>query len=208
MKNPSSPGVLPSKLIFVPGAGCQIEDYPKTYVALEGVGFDVVAISPPWNDDTPFEELVNHVVQEVVEQIDPNTLVVAHSRGANLVMPALIQQPHIGAILASPSMTCAEGYDNDTARPFAEARFPNQEEQVRNIGMFTLARASEIPPERATVLVGGQERVTYPFMYEIATAAARGFGIEVIEVPHAPHFIDHHDAYRDAVIDAAVRIRS
>jgi pimeloyl-ACP methyl ester carboxylesterase len=195
------------KLIFVPGADCQvIEDYPKTYRALKEVGFDITAISPAWSDRISFENLVNQISQEVTSHIGQKALLVAHSRGANLVMPALAQQPNIGVVLASPSVACAEGYENNESRALAEARFPDQEDQVRRIGMFALARNARLPADQTAVLVGGEEIETYPFMDDIAGAAARGFGVNVTYVPGAPHFIDYHDTYIDAVVDATVRI--
>jgi hypothetical protein len=193
----------------VPGAGCQvIKDYPKTYRALEDAGFDITAISPAWSACIPFEDLVNQIHREVTSHIGQKALLVAHSRGANLVMPALAQQSNIGVVLASPSMACAEGYDINESRTLAEARFPGQKDQVCRIGMFALARGAKLPAGRVAVLVGGEEVETYPFMGEIAEATARGFSADVTYVPQAPHFIDYHDAYINAVVDAAVRIRA
>lgn len=195
-----------SKLIFVPGADCQAEHYPKTYRALEDAGFDITTISPAWSARISFEGLVSQTSQEVASHIGQKALLVAHSRGANLVMPALAGQSNIGVVLASPSMACAEGYESGASRALVEARFPDQEDQVCKIGMFALARSAKLPADRVAVLVGSEEVATYPFMNEIAAATARGFGVNVTYIPQAPHFIDYHDAYIDAVVDAAVRI--
>lgn len=196
-----------SRLVFVPGANCRaFEDYPKTCAALTDAGFAITAISPVW--DAPFEQLVEQVKQEVHDSIGENTLVLAHSRGANLVMPALVHRPNIGVIIASPSMACAEGYADDGARPLAEKRFPNEGHIVRRVSMLALASASTIVSEHAAVLVGEQEVEEFPFMSGIAHKTATGFDVPVTHVAEAPHFIDYHDNYVRAVADAAVRIRS
>lgn len=201
---PSEPG---SRLIFIPGSGCGVfEDYPKTCTELTSAGFDITAVSPAW--DAPFEQLVEQVEHEVHRTIGKNTLVLAHSRGANLVMPALVRQPDIGVIVASPSMACAEGYANSEAKPLAEARFPAEGHIVRRVSMLALAHASTIPPEHAAVLVGEQEMEEFPFIGDIANKTAAGFKIPVTRIAEAPHFIDHHDGYIQAVTDTAIRIRS
>lgn len=199
----------PSKLIFVPGAGCEVlKDYPKTCDAFEKAAFDITTITPDWDSGASFEELVAQVSQEVACHIGASALVVAHSRGANLVMPALVQQPNIGVIIASPSMTCAEGCENSTALAHVEERFPSQEQQVRKVGMHALAQASQIPPAQAAVMVGSQEIVTYPFMADIARATAEGFNVDLMCIPQAAHFIDNYPPYIDMLVSSAVLIRA
>jgi hypothetical protein len=199
-----------TQILFMPGADCSaFADYPKTCDKLQQTGFEVTAIRPDWTN-TSFSGLVGQVTQsvhqELASSIGRTTLIIAHSRGANLVMPALTQQPNIGVIIASPSMACAEAYEDDTAREFAEARFAGQSKQVKHVGMHALARASNIPAAHAAVMVGEQEITEYPFMERIAEATARGFDVDLQLVPQAPHFIDHHDAYIDAVTTEATRI--
>lgn len=203
----SRPESLP-KLVFIPGADCAVfQDYPKTCAALSAAGFAVTAISPNW-EEKRFANLAEQVTQAMTPHIGSTAVILAHSRGANVVMPALAQHPRSAVILASPSMTCREGYENSTTQHLVEERFPGQESQVRNVGMFALAQASKIPPSRAAVLVGGQEAETYPFMYNIAQATAQGFGVEPHCVPEAPHFIDRHESYIDAVVAEAHRVHA
>lgn len=198
---------MTNRLIFVPGKGCQaFEHYPKTCANLEDAGFEISPVSPVW--DARFDTLQRQIDHDVARRIGAGVIVIAHSQGANLAMPPLARYDNddIGIIIASPSTACAEGLKGED-RKRIEQNFSGQLDRVRQIGMHALASVARVSPEKVAVLSGEEEIKTYPFMDAIAHATADGFGVDVTQVQNAPHFIDHHEGYINAVVDAALRIR-
>lgn len=197
---------MKDRLVFVPGNGCTIEDYPKTIEGLQDVGFEVHTFTPPWGGK--FNETVSVTGKELARLICPGSIVLAHSFGTNVAMPELTNHKDIGIILASPSYACAEGLDSPESLNYVRNRYPGQEDELRCVGMGRLAAIACARCETVSVLVGEREVGAYPFMGQIAQETARGFGIEATVVPEAPHFIDQHKNYVNKVVEEASRIRN
>jgi hypothetical protein len=117
------------------------------------------------------------------------------------------QRSHLGLVLASPSVVCAEGYArlDSEASELVEKAFPGQADVITRYRTATLARRIGLPPAKAAVLVGGAEAEQWPFMRHMALAAAEALGVEATVVLEAPHFIDESDNYIQEMIVAARR---
>lgn len=192
-------------ILFVPGNGCAAaKDYPKTWQALEHAGFSVSEVVPPWGRS--FVEIAQHVTNELARQIGSSTIVLSHSHGANLALPTIRADATTAAIVASPSTLCAAGYADPRAVTFAERAFPGQADAI--LAYADQGRSSDrhASTGRAAVLVGEQEIATWPFMETIAEATATQLGASVTRIAEAPHFIDHHQAYIDTVVQTAQQL--
>ncbi|HYG83666.1 MAG TPA: hypothetical protein VD907_02215 [Verrucomicrobiae bacterium] len=198
---------MSKEALFIPGHDTEAKkDYPKTYAALEGAGFRVEQITPPW-EKRDFTAEVTQVSRELRQKIGQTTVVIAHSYGVMLALPELTRQPRPGIVLASPSLNCAEGLaDTAVGEPLLKKDYPESYAAIQHYSLNELTKRIRTPQERAAVLVGEAETQKYPIIKHLATIAAANLGTEVTYAPKANHFIDYNPSYIETVVKAADRI--